>query len=156
MSNLISTEINPQSIKEIVDLIKDIKNKMPYLINIDSSSQLLLPKLKEEHLQFVEKCLDHAKNVPAIVPNYIEISEFEKALKFFNELQVVYNDLTNLTELVKSTITVSGSDAYVAAISIFNSVRRQTNNDTISEIHSIHLDLSKAFENLGDSKPTHI
>jgi len=143
MSNLISTEINPQSIKEIVDLIKDIKNKMPYLINIDSSSQLLLPKLKEEHLQFVEKCLDHAKNVPAIVPNYIE-------------LQVVYNDLTNLTELVKSTITVSGSDAYVAAISIFNSVRRQTNNDTISEIHSIHLDLSKAFENLGDSKPTHI
>jgi len=155
MSNVISKEINPKSINEIIDLIKAIRAKMPYLNDIDSSSRLLLPKLKEEQVPFVSKCLGHAKNVPAIAPNYIDINEFEKALNSFNELQAVLNALKSLTELVENTIAVSGSDAYVAAISIFNSVKRQANNDTIPQINSIHFDLSRAFESLGDSKPTH-
>ena len=155
MSNVISSEINPQSINEIVGMIKAIKAKMPYLTDVDSSSQLLLPKLKEEHLPFVSKCLNHAKNVPAITPNYIEIDEFEKALNAYNELQIVLKELARLQELVENTIAVSGSDAYVAAISIFNSVRKHSNNDTIPQINSIHFDLSKAFESLGDAKPSH-
>jgi len=156
MSNVISSEINPKSVKEILDMIKAIKAKMPYLNDIDSSSQLLLPKLQEEQVPFVSKCLSHAKNVSAIAPSYIDIDEFEKALNSFNELKAVLHSLKTLTEMVENTIAVSGSDAYVAAVSIFNSVKKQANNNSIPQINSIHFDLTKSFESLGSAKPTHI
>ena len=156
MSNFISTEINPQSFREITEMIKAIRNKMPYLTDIDSSSQLLLPKLKEEQVPFAEKCLIHAQNVPSIAPSYIEIDEFEKALTLFLELQKVQVEIHKLAEMVDNTIAVSGSDAFVAAISIFKSVRKNADNDAIPQIKSILFDLNNAFMKMGEAKPLHI
>jgi len=153
MSNFISKDINPQSINEIVELVKTIKSKMPYLSDLDTSSQLLLPKLTEEQVPFAEKCLSHAQNVPAIAPSYIDIEEFHKALTLFNELQKIQKALHKLTELVDSTVAITGSDAYVAAISIFKNVRKQADNESIPQIRSILFDLNKMFDKLGDSKP---
>ena len=153
MSNFISDDINPKSIEEIVDLIKSIKDKMPYLTDLDSSSQLLLPKLQEAQVPFVEKCLKHAKNVPEIAPAFIEVAEFEKAFTLFNELQTVLTELNKVTELVNSTIAVTGSDAYVAAVSIFKSVRKNADNDEIPQIRSMLFDLNKSYDSLGKAKP---
>ena len=153
MSNFISKDINPQSINEIVELIKTIKDKMPYLSDLETSTQLLLPKLKEELVPFAERCLNHAQNVSAIAPNYIDIEEFHKALTLFNELQKIQKALHSLTEQVDSTIAITGSDAYVAAISIFKNVKKQADNESIPQIRSILVDLNKIFDKLGDSKP---
>jgi hypothetical protein len=156
MSNFITTDSTPQSFIEVLDLIKTIKSKMPYLTDIDSSSQRLLPKLRDEQVPFAEKCLRHAQNVPAIAPSYIEIDEFKKALELFTELQKVQTELQKLTELINNTIAVFGSDSYVAAISIFKSVRKNADNEAIPQIKSILFDLNNAFERLGEAKPLHL
>src|ERR1035437_10386193 len=129
MSNLISTDINPQSFCDTIEMLKMIMEKMPYLTDIDSSSQVIIPRLKEEHIPFAKRCLIHAQNVPSIAPPYIEIDEFQKALTLFIELQKVQVEIHDLSEMIKSTISISGSDAYVAAISIFKSVRKNADNE---------------------------
>ena len=156
MSNYISKDINPERFKEILDSIKAIKNKMPYLNEIEAASQLLLPKLLEKQVPFAEKCLAHAQNVPLIVPVYIDIEEFNKALTLYNELLKIQSSLVSLLDLVNGTIATSGSDAYVASVSIYKNVAKQANNETIPQIHSILVDLNKIFDTLGDSKPLHI
>ena len=156
MSDYTSKDINPEKFKEIIDSIKAIKSKMPYLNEVEAASQLLLPKLIEKQVPFAEKCLAHAQNVPSIAPVYIEIEEFNKALTLYNELIKIQSALVSLLDLVNGTIATSGSDAYVASVSIYKNVTKQANSETIPQIRSILVDLNKVFDTLGDSKPMHI
>lgn len=156
MSNYVSKDINPERVTEIVGLIKTIKQKMPYLNDIEASSQLLLPKLLDDQVPFAEKCLSHAQNVPVIAPVYIDIEEFNKALTLYNDLKKIQTSLTNLLDMVNGTIATAGSDAYVASVSIYKNVKKQANNDSIPQIRSILVDLNKTFDKLGNAKPMHV
>ncbi len=146
MGNFINSTIEHKEVAEILHLIKTIRSKMPFLQSEDSVQNKFMPKLEDEQIPFVIKCLHYTLKGETIVPKYIDANDFHKALSLFNNLQSIATELNQLTDLVNSTIEITGSDAFVAAMSIYNTSYNNMNASTNIHIQEAIEDLSMILE----------
>ena len=116
----------------------------PYLIALSNDDRQTLPKMGDNNLPFVQKALDYAESNAQFVPAYVDVPELQvdveavsALLDFLRPLQQVYSNLND-------TIMLSGSEAYVAALAYYNSVKLATKMK-VPGAEAIYNDLSQRF-----------
>ena len=67
-SNLLSTAIPDRDIKEILDAINFINEKLPELVTLTREELAALPKMGVDTINFVTENLKETQDNPAIVP----------------------------------------------------------------------------------------
>jgi len=118
-----------QKLTEVDVLLK------PFLIALQSEERKVLPKMSDGSILFVSKTLSYIKTESQFVPAYFED---------------ICEKLTN--DLSSDTTLLSGSEAYVAALSYYNSVKNAAKMN-VPGAKAIYDDLKKRFENKGPSTP---
>lgn len=145
MSDYISAEITQEVIDQITTDLADIQAKLPFAIKLAPAVKRSMPKLEDARSPFVSKCIFYGRKEPKIVPPFTNLDELERDLTLFNNLQNIAKEINRLADIVNDTRIAAGSDAYSAALSIYNSAK-QAAKMNIPGTKAIVDDLKTSFE----------
>lgn len=145
MSDYISAEITQEVIDQIAADLADIQAKLPFAVKLSPAVKKAMPKLEDARSPFVSKCIFYARKEPKIIPPFTNLDELERDLKLFNNLQDIAKEVNRLADIVNDTRIAAGSDAYSAALTIYNSAK-QAAKMNIPGTKAIVDDLKTSFE----------
>jgi hypothetical protein len=145
MSNYISAEIKDETIAKINADIVDIQNTLPFTISLSPAVKKTMPKREDSRSPFVSKCLSYASKEPRILPPFADLAELQRDINLFNNLQNLAKDINRLANMINDTRIAAGSDAYVAALSIYNAAK-QAAKMNVPGAKAIVDDLKTSFE----------
>lgn len=153
MSNYISAEISPEKVTEVLNLIAQIKDDLPFLIKLDNNTKKSMVSLDDGRTPFVTKGLQYALKESKIVPPFVDVDELKKDFTLFSDLQNISRELNRLADMLNDTRIAAGTDAYVATLSIYNSAK-QAAKMNVPGTQAIVDDLKKVFDGQGATTTT--
>lgn len=116
----------------------------PNTIALSPEDRRSLAKMSDKTILFVEKSLDYVQTSPEFSPPYLDVEEMKIDMKAVNDLKSFYNPLSRILSNLDDTIMLSGSEAYTAALSYYQSVKQAAKID-IPGAKVIYEDLGKRF-----------
>ncbi|MDR2424343.1 MAG: hypothetical protein LBD59_06420 [Prevotellaceae bacterium] len=121
MDNRISFELNEADKQAILAAINVLNEKLlPHLVELAQGEARELPTMGDKSYGFVFKALEFAKQYPEFAA-FINVPEFEKDVNTVNLLREFYVPLLQLAKKVHDTMTLAGSEAYVAGLTYYGS-----------------------------------
>ncbi len=120
IENRISATLSQQDIDTILEAIKLIKEKLPFLINLTSDERRALNKPGDRSRNFIDKALEVATQNPDILPKLFSVEEMKKDIELSHKLQPILLALSQLQEIVDNTVATVNSEAYASALSVYN------------------------------------
>ncbi len=118
--NRISADLPAETTREILAQLQSIRAALPFLTDLSTSEIRALPKLGDKSRAFVSKALEIAQQNPDFLPRSFEVEEMAKDVALFEALQTIRLSLSQLLELIDDTTTLAGSEAYAAALVVYN------------------------------------
>jgi len=141
--NKVSAVLDENTVAGVMAAIADIKTKLPFLIDLASDELKSLPRLGGKNLIFTTKALALVKQDSGFLPRDFSVEEMEKDVNLFNSLQTIRTEIAKLAEMVEDTYTEVGSEAYAAALVVYDNAKRNGAN-TVGMDDSLD-ELSKRF-----------
>ncbi len=122
--------------KAILDALEGIKAKLPFLVDLTTDERKALPRMGDKSRAFVAKALEIATQNPGMLPRSFDLDEFRQDAALLEALYPVALALAQLQELVDDTLVAAGSDAYTAALVVYQSAKLAGKGEGMDE----HLD----------------
>ncbi len=123
-TNLVSFNMSAEDETAVLDAIQVIKDKLvPHLISLTPAERIELPKMGDKTVAFVTKSFEYSNKNPELVPLYVNTEEFGKDVNGVTKLRSYYQSIEQIFDSLNDTIMVAGSEAYIAALSIYNVVK---------------------------------
>ncbi len=149
MENRIHLKISETDHQAIQDALKVLNDKLlPQLKTLDARERQALPKMGDSTEPFVEKTIDYAKSNPQFLPPYVKVDEMEVDFHAVQTLNNIIRPLRQLLSGLEDTLMLAGSEAYVAALSYYNSVK-MGQKMKLPGADDVYNDLKKRFEGQG-------
>lgn len=123
MENKVSVKISEEVNANILEAINTIVQNLPDLINLTKVERGTIPKMGDKTVAFVSKNLEYAKLNPRVVPQFLNVPEFEKDVEAVTEFRKVLIPLRQLYEKLNDTTLQSGSEAFTASLIFYNAVK---------------------------------
>ncbi len=143
--NVVSIKISKEDQNKVSKAISDLNNILkPLLISLTSTQRREIPKMGDGTEPFVEKVLDYAQSNPEFAPAYLDIPEASVDFEAVKALTGFYRPLLQLQQQLDDSIMLSGSEAYVAALAYYNSVKIATRMN-VPGAKAIYEDLRQRF-----------
>ena len=120
----------------------------PYLIALTPAERKNLPKMSDRSTPFVEKVLDYSRTNPEMAPAYLDVNELQIDVQSVRELNQLARQSQKLASGLDDTMMLAGSEAYVASLAYYNSVKVAARLN-VPGAKLIHDDLKKRFEAQG-------
>ncbi|MBT1699347.1 hypothetical protein KK083_20795 [Fulvivirgaceae bacterium PWU4] len=119
--------LKPENLQKIFNALNDANESLkPYLISLTQAERQALPKMSEGTLPFVQMALEYARKNPGLVPVYIDVNELKTDLQTVEGLLRIFKPVEELYHNLNDTITLSGSEAFMASLAFYNSVKHAT------------------------------
>ncbi len=119
-TNQISATLTQTDREAVLAAVATIREKLPFLLDLTAEERRSLPKMGDKSRAFVSKALEVARQNPDFLPRSFDLDEMKRDVELFESLYPVFLALTQLQELVDDTVVAVGSDAYAAALLIYN------------------------------------
>lgn len=151
--NRISIELSAGEIAKINEAIQVLTDTLqPVLIALDADDKRSLAKLGERSISFVEKSAQYAETDAEFLPSFVDAGEMKKDWQAFRTLNDLLRPLQQIVRNLDDTATLCGSDAYLAALAYYNSVRLAAKMN-VPKAATVSDDLSQRFEAQRANKP---
>ena len=144
VQNLVSASIASETKDEILREIADIRTKLGFLLNLQSSEVASLVKAGKEFIPFIDGCHSVAKAHPEILSGVFDKQEFDRDFQLSRDLGEVAEALGQLNEGVAHTLTAIRSDALMAAFDIYSAVKM--NKSRVPGLNSVADNLGRYFQ----------
>lgn len=150
-NNIVAIQIPPADVQAVITKLNEINALLkPYLVALTAEERKQLPKMSEKTVSFVQKSLEYALINPEFAPPYLSVPDLQIDMKAVEDLTSIMQLLQPLCDNVNDTEMMSGSEAYVAALTYYNSIKTAAKRNVTSS-KAIADDLKKRFERT--SKP---
>ena len=142
----VSIVIPPETLTQVLDLQNQIKTLIqPYLVALTPEQRHELPKMAEKTVAFVSKALDYAESNPEFAPKYLDVDALQVDVKAVEDLTSMEQPALNFSTQLNDTIMMCGSEAYIAALMYYNSVKEAARRN-VPGAKAIFDDLKIRFE----------
>ena len=143
--NRVSIKISPADMKKVLDAVKVVQDVLkPYLISLSPEERQTIPKANDKTMPFVQKTLEYCKSNPDFVPVYVDVKELGVDLQAASDLTQILRPVEQLYSGLDDTTMLSSSEAYVAALAYYNSVKHAAKMN-VPNAKPIYDDLKKRF-----------
>ncbi len=142
--NLISATLTATDAAEVQLKLKEAKDKLVFLLSLQSSDIYGLAKLGNAYLPFIDKIHQLVIEHPEILPAIFDKDEFMRDYDLLNTLRPIATQLNELSEGVEKTFIAVGSDVLVAALDVYSSVK--LNKDKVPGLKASADELSLFFK----------
>lgn len=117
--NRVSAVLKQEDADAVLEAIKTIKEKLPFLIDLSPEERKALPKMGDKTEAFVSKAAEVAKQNGDFLPRSFDVDEMTRDVTLYNGLRSIKLALAPLTELVDDTLLEVGSEAYASALVVY-------------------------------------
>lgn len=124
MQNKIDATISAATRDQILDLIAQIRALLPFLIDLTPEDRQALPKMGDKSRAFVSGSLQLATQDDSYLPRSFDVPEMRKDVELAEALYPIGVALKQLSEFVDDTYIQVGSEAYTAALVVYQSAKR--------------------------------
>ena len=121
--NIISASLPAADKTAVLTAVTTIKQKLPFLKDLAPWERRNLPKMGDKSLAFVQAALGVANANPDFLPQSFDLAEFGRDVALWNDLQPVALAINQLNELVDDTVLAVSSDAYMAALLVYQAAK---------------------------------
>ena len=142
--NRISASITAADKTAVITAVDTIRSKLPFLLNLTAAERKELPKLGDKTLAFDEKCAGYMAAHPELVPGFVNSAELAKDRALRTDLNDISRALGTLLEGVDDTLMLASSEAYMADLSFYQSVRQAAQRGVVGA-DTIYSDLKQRF-----------
>jgi hypothetical protein len=143
--NQISIDFTQEELDTISKATQTLQNVLsPKLVKLNAELRRELAKMGDKTLAFVVKSYEHAKQNPTLTPSYIDVEEMQKDIKAVEVLRQICNPLQELSQDIEDSMMLSGSEAYIAALSFYNAIKGAAKSK-VGASEQIYNDLSQRF-----------
>ncbi|MBW4569954.1 MAG: hypothetical protein KME31_18575 [Tolypothrix carrinoi HA7290-LM1] len=118
--NKISANLSATDRLAVMDAIATIREKLPFLVDLTTEDRRTMLKMGDKSRAFVSKALEVATQNPEFLPRSFNVEEMRRDLALYEALYPILLSLTQLQELVDDTYIAIGSEAYAAALAVYN------------------------------------
>jgi hypothetical protein len=144
MENRISFSLDEVAKQEIHAALNVLNDKLlPRLVELAQGEARDLPTMGDKSYGFVFKALEFAKQYPEYAA-LIDVAEFENDVNTVGLLREFYVPLSQLTKKVHDTMTLAGSEAYVAGLTYYSSSKEARKRKIPNSVLIVE-ELSKRF-----------
>ncbi len=112
-----------QSIEKALSLLK------PYTIPLTPAERSNMAKLGDKTLAFVDKTNAYSVANPDLCPSYFNQDEFAIDFNDYQKLRPLVVLVEQLLHQIEDTMTMAGSEAYIASLSFYNSAKDAAKRD---------------------------
>lgn len=143
--NVISIEIPEADLQAVKDALSTIQTTLaPYLLALTPEQRKTIPKMSDGTEPFVGKVMDYATADAQFAPPYMNVPEMKKDFDASSQLLPLLRIVEQISSNLNDTVMMAGSEAYIAALSYYNSVKMATKMN-VPGAKPIHDDLKKRF-----------
>ncbi len=125
---------------------------VPYVIALTPEQRKKLPKMSDGTEPFVSKAMDYVDSNPQFLPPFVDPVEMKKDWEAVMGLLPLLRLAQQLMDTLSDTAMLAGSEAYVAALSYYNSAKQGAKVNA-PEAKAVVEDLSKRFVGNGKRSP---
>lgn len=144
--NLVAVQLTAKEIEAAVKKLKELQTSLEgQLVALQPKQRQELPKMSDKTVSFVEKAINYAESRPEFVPFYLSVEEMKIDFQAVNDLKKILREAEQFCQLLNDTVTLSGSEAYTAALAYYNSVK-QAASANVPHARPVYEDLRKRFE----------
>jgi len=118
--NRISSEISGEASAAVNAALQSIGGQMPFLIDLKPDERETLHHLKAGNTQFVQNTVTLVNKETGFLPRSFDIAEFKKDVELFTALHDIHHNVAALLRCIEDTMTIAGSEAYAAALAVYN------------------------------------
>ena len=153
MEDKVSWNLTPAEQAEVEAAIATLQRVLgPKLTHLTPQERQEIPKMGDKTVAFVQKVLEYSALHPEFLPQYVDRAALVVDVEGVVALSPLAHTLAALAEGVDDTRFLSGSEAYTAALSYYQSVRDATRRN-IPGAEAIYRDLSERFPGAPRKKP---
>ncbi|WP_345053142.1 hypothetical protein [Hymenobacter glaciei] len=153
MQNLFSTAIPEAALKKALGYFQQGAAELrPYLHALTPDERSAMLKMGAKTVDFVRKTYDYASANPSFVPIFVDVEEFARDAAAVQGLAPVQQLLDGLALDTESTLMLAGSDAYAAALALYNNIKFLAKNQHPGA-QAAYDDLSQQFPGNGGGRP---
>jgi len=150
--NVVSIKIPKEDLNKVMQHLKAIDEILkPYLVALTPEERKTIPKMSDKTMPFVEKVMEYAELNPKFAPMFMNVPEMKIDLNAVTDLSPIQKLTDQLADNLNDTVMLSGSEAYVASLAYYNTVKQGAKMN-IPDAKAIYDDLSKRFERNKASK----
>ena len=120
MPTPIDVTLTPEAQQQIQEAFNTIRSQMPFLLTLTPTQRQQLPKMGDKSRAFVRKALSVAQQNPDILPRSFDPGELERDVELFEAVYPLMLATAQLLEMLDDTLMAVGSEAYVAALKVYN------------------------------------
>jgi hypothetical protein len=110
-----------QSIKAAQKTVTELLD--PHLVNLGTEDRQGLLKMGPRTVDFVTRAMSYMRAMPEYLPPFVDIEEFQKDLDAIGLLRELQHPLEATRDMVDDSLMLAGSEAYTAALSIYDSLK---------------------------------
>lgn len=151
MENRIDATLTNADRDNVLQAILDIRASLPFLIDLTTEDRRSLPKMGDKSRAFVTQALVLAEQNDDFLPRSFDVAEMRKDVDLVDQMLPIVTALSQLNELVDDTFTLAGSDAYSAALIVYNSAK---SNGAGEALDSLVDTLGQRFARKAKATPT--
>ena len=122
--NRVSGVLSSEDVAVINAAIETVRQKMPFLMGLDPEARRSLPRMGDKSRAFVRKSLEVADQNPGMLPRAFDLGEFRRDVALDEALIPIAEAVRKLAELIDDTNTGVRSDAYLAALTVYQSAKQ--------------------------------
>lgn len=124
MDNRIEATLTAANRDAVLDLIAQIRQLLPFLVDLTPEERQSLPKMGDKSRAFVQDALKLAEQDDSYLPRSFNVAEMRKDVDLTDALFPVMVALAQLSEFVADTYTLVGSESYTAGLVVYQSAKR--------------------------------
>ena len=124
MENRIDATLEAAKRDQILDLIAQVRAILPFLIDLTPEERQALPKMGDKSRAFVSQALQLALQDDTYLPRSFDVAEMQRDVELAEAIFPIMVALKQLSEFVDDTYVQIGSEAYTAALVVYQSARR--------------------------------
>ena len=135
--NLISANLSDEDTQGIMEAIKTIQEKLPFLIGLSAKERREVVKMGDKSRTFVEKTKKVAAEHIEFLPRFFDLEEFEQDLQLLSRLDTIQIALSQLNEKIDDTLMAAGSDALKTALDVYAHIKISGTGEGLDELKAM-------------------
>ena len=121
--NRISAKLSNADQEAVLEALKTIRQKLPFLLDLTLEERRSLPRMGDKSRAFVTQALTIAEQNEEILPRSFDVAEMRKDVELVQALEPLLPAIAQLQELLEDTYIAVGSEAYTAALAVYQYAR---------------------------------
>jgi hypothetical protein len=151
-NNRLSAALAPEAAAEIRQMVRQIEQKLPFLLGLTPEERKALPKINRSNKLFVDETLQACADNGNFLPPYLDVAEMRRDYELYRALGEVLQPLAQLYEKLRDTQILAGSEAFSTALMAYRMLQMAARSG-MPGLDTVVSRLSERFASQGPSGP---